>query len=78
MQIFQNDHEVLNIGNLSFENQQGKVIIHGEVEIGMDETGRAQAQALLDFAKSLVVAQTQASVETELDNVNDSIDNPFA
>ncbi|MFL1732032.1 hypothetical protein [Moraxella oculi] len=54
MEIFQNDHEVLTIGNLTIENQLDKIIIHGDVEIGRDGVGRMQAQALYDFAWHLI------------------------
>lgn len=54
MNIFDNDSEVLQIGALTIENQTDCVLISGDVQIGKDQIGKDQAQALYDFAKSLL------------------------
>lgn len=53
MNIFDNDSEVLQIGALTIENQTECVVISGDVQIGKDQIGKEQAQALLAFAQSL-------------------------
>ncbi|WP_323841617.1 MULTISPECIES: hypothetical protein [unclassified Moraxella] len=81
MDIFQNDHEVLTIGNLTIENNLGSVVIHGDVEIGVDEVGVLHAKALYDFAKNLVQTLEQPSnllKNKPSPNHIDTMDNPFA
>ncbi|AWY19352.1 hypothetical protein LP123_12685 [Moraxella bovis] len=53
MNIFDNDSEVLQIGALTIENGTGSVILSGDVEITKTQAGKAQAQALFDFAQAL-------------------------
>lgn len=78
MDIFNNDDEVLNIGNLSIENQLGSVLIHGDVQIGADDIGRMQARALYEFATKLLRSVNQAHDDGAIINRDtDSIDNPF-
>lgn len=78
MDIFNNDDEVLNIGNLSIENQLGSVLIHGDVQIGIDDIGRMQAQALYEFATKLLQSVNQTQDDGAVINRDaDSIDNPF-
>lgn len=78
MDIFNNDDEVLNIGNLSIENQLGSVLIHGDVQIGTDDIGRMQAQALYEFATKLLQSVNRAQDDGAVINRDaDSIDNPF-
>lgn len=78
MDIFNNDDEVLNIGNLSIENQLGSVLIHGDVQIGTDDIGWMQAQALYEFATKLLQSVNQAQDDGVVINRDaDSIDNPF-
>lgn len=65
MNIFDNDHEVLQIGALTFENQYDSVIISGDVEIFKTAQGKEQAQALYDFAKQLVEKLDKAELQAE-------------
>ncbi|MDO4441322.1 MAG: hypothetical protein Q4B81_03985 [Moraxella sp.] len=78
MDIFNNEHEVLNIGNLTIENRLGSVIIHGDVQITADEVGQAQAQALANFARQLLLATAKPSVHDVSVKAKEVIDNPFA
>lgn len=88
---YDNDHQSLQIGELTFENQTDKVIVYGDIEIHKDKQGLSQAlklQKLFD----LMVAELQAtdskaglqdSLEKQglLDDQEQSskeVDNPFS
>ena len=88
---YDNDHQSLQIGELTFENQTDKVIVYGDIEIRKDKQGLSQAlklQKLFD----LMVAELQAtdskaglqdSLEKQglLDGQEQSskeVDNPFS
>lgn len=79
MDIFHNDHEVLQIGGLTIENQLGSVIITGAIEITGDDAGKQQAQALLEFAQALRDACDGLNVNEQVQaQAPKWIDNPFA
>lgn len=80
MNIFENDHEVLQIGALTFENQYDSVIITGDVEIFKNQNGKEQAQALYDFAKNLLESLEKADLTTQMPPTKEAgvVDNPFA
>lgn len=65
MDIFNNDHEVLQLGGLSIENHLDGVLIVGDVQIDKNLAGKQQAQALYDFAKQLM-ARFEALGDEEL------------
>lgn len=65
MDIFNNDHEALQIGSLTFENQWDSVIISGDVQIFKTPQGKEQAQALYDFAKQLVARLDSSELTDE-------------
>lgn len=76
MDIFNNEHEVLTVGNLTIENRLGSVIIHGDVQITADDAG--PAQALADFAQKLLLATKTPSTQDMTVKATEVIDNPFA
>ncbi len=84
MEIFQNDSQALQIGALTIENQLDSVVISGDVEIDKTINGKAQAQALYDFAKNLLDTLTKLEQDGKLLDETpqavspDSVDNPFA
>lgn len=77
MNIFENDHEALQIGALTIENQFDCVIISGDVQIHHDETGKAQAQALYDFAKNLLASMDKPKADTPPVQAQNLVSNPF-
>lgn len=77
MDIFNNDHEVLTVGHLTIENQLGKVIIHGDIELGADEVGQAQATMLRDFFVQLCTKITTTNLMPPSTDEGELIDNPF-
>ncbi|MFA9486531.1 MULTISPECIES: hypothetical protein [unclassified Moraxella] len=77
MDIFNNEHEVLTIGNLIIENRLGHVIIHGDVQIKADEVGRSHAKALAEFAQNLLMATDEQDERDLSVKQMEVIDNPF-
>lgn len=79
MDIFNNDHEALQIGTLTFENQYDSVIISGDVEIFKTAKGKEQAQALYDFAKQLLEKLDKAELTAEPPKTApvNVVENPF-
>lgn len=67
MNIFDNDHEVLQIGNLTIENGTQSLLITGDVELTKTTTGKEQARALYEFAQALM---------TKFDALHDLSDEP--
>ncbi|UNU73978.1 hypothetical protein LU293_03545 [Moraxella nasovis] len=80
MDIFQNDAQVLSIGNLTIENGTTSIIISGDVEINQTDTGRQQAKALQEFANALIAwFDEQGTQEIQpVTNPLSEVDNPFA
>lgn len=81
MDIFNNDHQVLQLGNLTIENHHDSVLIVGDVEIGKSLDGKHQAQLLYDFAKALLERFDELD-DTELSaqhpqNPSKLVQNPF-
>lgn len=77
MNIFENDHEVLQIGSLTFENQYDSVIIVGDVQIGHDDDGRKKAQALYEFAKNLLESMDKPKQDLPPMQAQGLVSNPF-
>lgn len=77
MNIFENDHEVLQLGALTIENGFDAVIISGDVEIGHDEAGRQKAQALHDFAVNLLTSMDKPKADVPPVQAQNLVSNPF-
>lgn len=83
MDIFNNDHEVLQLGSLTIENHTDCIVIAGDVEINKSLDGKQQAVMLYNFAKQLL-ERFEMLDEQELSNVKQphiptkSVQNPFA
>lgn len=88
---YENDHQSLQIGELTFENQTDKVIAYGDIEITKNQQGLSQALKLKELF-DLIVAELQ-SAEQAGDFTQDSnkqglreseesfskeVDNPFS
>lgn len=77
MNVFENDHEALQIGALTIENGFDEVIICGDVAISHDEAGKQKAQALYDFAQALLVAMDKSPQPQPKAQEALKITNPF-
>lgn len=88
---YENDHQSLQIGELTFENQTDKVIVYGDIEINKDRQGLNQAiklQRLFNLIVSELEAAEQAGQLTEPSHKQGSadrqsqsskeVDNPFS
>lgn len=77
MNIFENDHEALQIGALTIENGFDDIIISGEVQITHDEMGRQKAQALYEFAKNLLESMDKPKQDLPPAQDKQMVANPF-
>lgn len=80
MKVFNNDHEVLQIGNLTIENGVESIIITGDVQIDKTPFGREQAAALYDFAQVLMAAfdvLKESPANSSKNNETIWVKNPF-
>lgn len=82
---FANNHQSMQIGELVIENQEDKIIIYGDIEITLDETGYQQAQQLQMLATKITQAfethslysNNEAKSKEKDDQSGKDIDNPF-
>lgn len=79
MDIFDNEHEVLTVGDLTIENRFGSVVIYGDLEIMPDDLGRKQAMVLSNFFDKLAKATHNSGFDniTLTTEANEMIKNPF-
>lgn len=80
MNIFDNDHEVLQIGNLTIENGTQSLLITGDVELTKTTMGKEQARVLYEFAQALMAkfdAMDDLSSEPPKYKEPIVVDNPF-
>ncbi|MGM8885132.1 hypothetical protein ACS8FD_04245 [Psychrobacter sp. 1U2] len=82
---FANNHQSMQIGELVIENQQGKIIIYGDLDLYLTEAGFEQAKQLHELTTKILAQFEQADQYTNIDDVSksnddwsdDNIDNPF-
>ncbi|MDN3397859.1 hypothetical protein QL919_03850 [Psychrobacter sp. APC 3426] len=82
---FANNHQSMQIGELVIENQQDKIIIYGDIDVTLDESGYQQAQQLHELTTKIMQAfdkdslySTSAVKSKENDDQSgENIDNPF-
>lgn len=82
---FANDHQSMQIGDLTIENQTDKIIIYGDIDLYLNETGLAQAKQLNELTSKILqhFEKTEQYTKTdELSKIKDDrtdviIDNPF-
>lgn len=82
---FANNHQSMQIGELVIENQEDKIIIYGDIELTLDETGYQQAQQLQMLATKITQAfetqslysNNEAKSKEKDDQSGKDIDNPF-
>ncbi len=82
---FANDHQSMQIGELTIENQTDKIIIYGDIDLYLNETGFEQAKQLNELTSKILqhFEKTDQYTKTdELSKIKDDradviIDNPF-
>ncbi len=82
---FANDYQSMQIGELTIENQTDKIIIYGDIDLYLNETGFEQAKQLHELTSKIVqrFERTDQSLKSdELVILKDersekAIDNPF-
>ena len=82
---FANNHQSMQIGDLVIENQEGKIIIYGDINLVFNEAGYEQAQQLHELTSKIMLAFENRSQYSnyddkskEKDDQSDKvIDNPF-
>ena len=82
---FANNHQSMQIGELVIENQEDKIIIYGDINLVLNDTGYEQAKQLHELSgkilsafesKSLYINDESKSKEKD-DQSGKIIDNPF-
>ncbi len=82
---FANNHQSMQIGELVIENQQDKIIIYGDIDVTLDESGYQQAQQLHELTTKIMQAfennsiynNSQHKSKEKDDRLDKNIDNPF-
>ena len=82
---FANDHQSMQIGKLVIENQTDKIIIYGDIDLHLNETGHEQAKQLYEltskilqrFEKADEYTRTDETSKIKNDRSDTTIDNPF-
>ncbi len=82
---FANNHQSMQIGELVIENQEDKIIIYGDINLVLNDTGYEQAKQLhelsskilLAFENSSLYSNDEAKSKEKDDQSGKIIDNPF-
>ena len=86
---FANNHQSMQIGDLTIENQKDKIIIYGDIDLHLNKSGHEQAKKLHELTSSILKSYEDSSnsissynkneEESKLkdDRLDDNIDNPF-
>ena len=82
---FANNHQSMQIGDLVIENQEGKIIIYGDINLVFNEAGYEQAQQLHELTSKIMLAFENRSQYSNYDDKSKEkddqadkiIDNPF-
>lgn len=79
IQPYANDSQSQQIGKLTLENQQDRVVLYGQLELTRDQLGLSQARELLAVLQAVV--QTLEAAEALPEQLPaamiDVVDNPF-
>ncbi|WP_296403405.1 hypothetical protein [Psychrobacter sp.] len=88
---YDNDHQSLQIGDLTFENQTDKIIVYGDIEISKNQQGLDKALKLKKLFDLMVVKLEEAKqadefIETtskqgllrEQNQSSKEVENPFS
>ena len=82
---FANNHQSMQIGELTVENQQDKIIIYGDIDLTFTELGYEQALLLHELTSKVLQAfendssyrNKQAESKQISDQSDKEINNPF-
>lgn len=82
---FANNHQSMQIGELVIENQEDKIIIYGDINLVLDDTGYEQAKQLYELSSKILSAfetnntysNNKAKSKEKDDQSGEIIDNPF-
>lgn len=82
---FANNHQSMQIGELTIENQTDKIIIYGDIDLYLNDVGYEQAKKLHEltsriiesFKKSDKNTQSDERLESSNERSIEDIDNPF-
>ncbi|WP_020654075.1 hypothetical protein [Massilia niastensis] len=76
---FENEAEVLEIGNLMLENRVDRITISGDVDLTADQPGLADARRLHQVLGAIVAALEARELPDRLPPPDvKTVDNPFA
>ncbi|MFT5097140.1 MAG: NADPH-dependent 7-cyano-7-deazaguanine reductase QueF-like protein [Psychrobacter okhotskensis] len=82
---FANDHQSMQIGELTIENQTDKIIIYGDIDLYLNEIGFEQAKQLNELTSKIIQhfeKTSQYTINDEVSKIKDdrtdgTVDNPF-
>ncbi|WLP94392.1 hypothetical protein [Psychrobacter sp. M13] len=82
---FANDHQSMQIGELTIENQTDKIIIYGDIDLYLNEIGFEQAKQLNELTSKILKhfeKTSQYTINDEVSKIKDdrtdgTVDNPF-
>ncbi len=82
---FANNHQSMQIGELTIENQTDKIIIYGDIDLYLNEIGFEQAKQLNELTSKILKHFEKAGQYTINDEVSKikgdrtdgTVDNPF-
>ncbi|WP_372844714.1 hypothetical protein [Psychrobacter sp.] len=82
---FANNHQSMQIGELVIENQEDKIVIYGDINLVLDDTGYEQAKQLYELSSKILNAfetnntysNNKAKSKEKDDQSGEIIDNPF-
>ncbi len=77
---FQNESDVLNIGNeLTIENRLDRISIYGSLELTKDEEGLQYAYELKRIVESVIEVLKHADIPEHVEmKVSETVENPFS
>jgi len=75
---YQNESDVLRIGNLAIENRLDRITISGDTDLTADRAGLAQARTLHALLGEIVASLEGQALPASLPSpAGGSVDNPF-
>ncbi len=82
---FANNHQSMQIGELVIENQTDKIVMYGDIDIGLNVAGYEQAKQLYELTGNIINAFESRIQAHDLPDNNsikneqsdNAVDNPF-
>lgn len=85
MDYFNNEEEVLGIGNLTIENRVDRITISGDVDLTLDKEGLLKARLLFAHLRGIMVvleykmnSEKALALAGSTELADDVVNNPFA